>query len=110
MNHKNLLDCLTEPSPNDVTVLVTAAAARARFRRTVRKTAAASLAVMAAAGTFGALLRPQSQPRAAGPVTSPPVEHVTPLTRDELLESFGNQPVALVEYPDGSQRLLTVVR
>jgi hypothetical protein len=32
------------------------------------------------------------------------------LTRDELLDSFGDQPVALVTWPDGRQQLLAIAR
>ncbi|RFC48698.1 MAG: hypothetical protein DVB22_002833 [Verrucomicrobia bacterium] len=33
-----------------------------------------------------------------------------PRCSDELLDAFGDQPVALVTYPDGRQQLLAVLR
>jgi hypothetical protein len=105
MNPDELLDHVTCPDSGAVEALVAAARTRAGRRRAIREAAAAA-AVLACAFVGIAHL-----PRPAG--TPPPVAgspRPVPLTDDELLDAFGDQPVALVTYPDGSQRLLAIVR
>lgn len=107
MNPNELLEQLTGPRGGDVEALVRAARTGAARRRMLRNTASTALALALIAAGLGLLLRPEPQlPPAL--TTQPPPTPV--LTGEELLDSFGEQPVALVTYPDGSQRLLSVVR
>ena len=109
MKPDELLDHLTRPESGGVEALVTAALTRARRRRALRETAAAALILLCAIGGVSLLVKPQSPSiRPAPPLAASPGP--APLTGSELLDAFGDQPVALVTYPDGSQRLLAIVR
>lgn len=107
MNPNELLEQLTGPRGGDVEALVRAARAGAARRRMLRNTASTALALALIAAGLGLLLRPEPElPTAITTQPQPPPV----LTGEELLDSFGEQPVALVTYPDGSQRLLSIVR
>lgn len=109
MKPDELLDHLTRPDAGGVEALVAAARTRACRRRTLREAGAATVILLCAIGGLALLVRPQivtSRPTETVARTAPPA----PLTGEELLDAFGDQPVALVTYPDGSQRLLAIVR
>ena len=106
MNPDDLLAELT-PSAAGADALAAAARRCARRRRVLRDTGTvAACLCVAVAGV--ALLPRQTEPPARAAQQKPTA--TTPLTADELLDSFGDQPVALVTYPDGTQRLLALVR
>jgi len=69
----------------------------------------AAAAILAITTTLIALLitptSPQPHLSATQPLPTP-----APLSPDELLDAFGDQPVALVTYPDGRQQLLAILR
>lgn len=110
MKSNELLDQLTNPSNEGVESLVALAHRQVRRRRIVCSSGVAALLIFAATA-LAPLFRPQFQPEPVV-IKKPIVEsHGVPLmTKEELLDSFGEQPVALATYPDGSQRLLTIVR
>lgn len=109
MKADELLDQLTRPRPGELETLVAAARTRARRRRVLRNVAPLVIVSLIALALFPWRLRPQAP-------NVPPAAHSSegiqpaPLTGNELLDAFGDQPVALVTYPDGSQRLLSITR
>jgi len=106
MNTEDLLNELT-PSAGSADFLIAAAHTRARRRCLVLESAAAtSFLMLAMAGIVWLLPKSSAPPSVAVSAAQMP----PPLTDDELLDSFGDQPVALVTYPDGSQRLLAALR
>jgi hypothetical protein len=101
----SLLDDLTAAG-NDSGEALIRALHRHRRRKTRRQAlvfSALSVATLAAGIRF--LPRESPPPTlVAEPVRSPI------LTQSELLDSFGDQPIALVTWPDGRQQLLTIAR
>ena len=116
-------DLLTELTPSAWSADILVAAARRRTRRRkATRAAVAAVAVLAAAVALlpkkqqGATLATTAATRTAPTMPAP---HATKgatantpkeLTEDEFLDTFGDQPVALVTYPDGRRQLLTIVR
>jgi hypothetical protein len=100
--NRELLSDLTAASPG-ADALVAAVRHRSRRRHRLQSLGVASAAAAVLAAAFLSL---PSRPRATGtaqvPATSPM------LTQNELLDSFGDQPVALVTWPDGRQQLLAI--
>jgi hypothetical protein len=75
-----------------------------RLRRSQVRIVAACALTMSALAILAACLSPgYSSPVA---VTAPPVSFK--LTENELLDSFSDQPVALVTWPDGRKQLLAI--
>lgn len=107
MNPDDLLADLT-PTASSADHLVVTARRLAQRRQTLRDTLAAA-AILAITTTLISQLvtptTPQSHLSATQPLPTPP-----PLSPDELLDAFGDQPVALVTYPDGRQQLLAILR
>ena len=101
-------DLLTDLTPASASAdfLVAAARSHARRRRIWRDAVAAAAVLAIGVAGIALLPRPQKVPT----VAALPAARSLHLTADELLDSFGDQPVALVTYPDGSQRLLAVMR
>jgi hypothetical protein len=98
----DLLDDLTHARAGGAEALV-AALRRRRRGKVAARLGAVVLAGAAAAGLWR-VRPPDAVPVAA--VAPPP----TSLTPDELLDSFGDQPVALVTWPDGRQQLFAIAR
>ena len=107
MNPDDLLADLTPPASSADHLVVTARRLAQR-RQTLRDTLAAA-AILAITTTLISQLvtttAPQSHLSATQPLPTP-----APLSPDELLDAFGDQPVALVTYPDGRQQLLAILR
>jgi hypothetical protein len=107
MNPDDLLDSLTAPT-SSAEHLVATARRLAHRRQTLREGLAA--AAILAIATAGISRLVPSQP------VGPPLSVIqslptpAPLSPDELLDAFGDQPVALVTYPDGRQQLLAILR
>ena len=100
-------DLLTEITPvaSSADTLVAAARRQARQRKMIRATATTAALV-----GIGLMAIPRKTPQpslATSPPTSNPVRN---LSEAEFLDSFGDQPIALVTYPDGTKQLLTIVR
>lgn len=105
MNQDNLLSDLTG-SAVSADDLVTAAR-RYKRHRLLGQCAAVSL-ICASWWAFQPTPTPTPPPGTVEKVPTLPT--TKPLTTNELLDSFGEQPVALVTFPDGTQRLLALVR
>jgi hypothetical protein len=101
----NLLNDLTCSGRNSGDFLIQALHIRARRRAQYRIAAVCALTLTALAMLAGHLapIRKSSPPVA---VTPPAQSHQ--LTSDELLDSFPDQPIALVTWPDGRQQLLAI--
>ena len=99
-----LLDDLTAARSDVAGKLITALQARSRRLAKARGLAAAVIIIALIAG----VLRDPPQEKHAVAVTSP--SRSIMLTQNELLDSFGDQPVALVTWPDGRQQLLAITR
>lgn len=107
MKSNELLEQVTCPRGGDIDALIRCARARAVHRSILRNAGRTVLALALILAGLDLLLRPDQQPTPT--LTTP--HHPTPiLSSEELLDSFGDQPVALVTYPDGSQRLISIVR
>ena len=106
MKPDELLSDLT-PCTTDASFLVAAARQRMRHRRQFQLGTAAAALILTA--VFVLRLLPaggdHAVPNAVAAVPSSPM-----LTQHELLDSFGDQPVALVTWPDGRQKLLAISR
>jgi hypothetical protein len=98
-----LLDDLTAAPTDGADALV--CALRADRRRRTRRQAVAATAVgfVAIATAIGLLTHELPIPSPIGEPSRTP-----DLTQSELLDSFGDQPVALVVWPDGRQQLLAI--
>ena len=84
-----------------------AAARKHRQRRVIHRRAAVSGAAVVV-GALAFLLsnsKPEKAPFAVPPVAS---HHAKFLTDDELLDSFGDQSVGLVTWPDGRKQLIAI--
>lgn len=107
MKPDELLSDLT-PCRTDASFLV-AAAARQHARRRQYLQACTGAAAIILTTLLAIRLSPNpnsiTAPETAGTKASSPM-----LTKNELLASFGDQPVALVTWPDGRQKLLTIDR
>lgn len=106
MKPDELLSDLT-PCTTDASFLVAAARQHARHRRQLQIGSAAAALILATVVALRLL--------PTGETATPPEEAaVTPpspmLTKQELLDSFGDQPVALITWPDGRQKLLAINR
>ena len=110
MKPDDLLTDLT-PCPSDVTALLNAAAMERHRRRATVQAVFAAAAVIAL-GITAIRLSPGSASADSGPVVkvSAPARPSPMLTGHELLDTFGDQPVALVTWPDGRQKLLAINR
>lgn len=97
-----LLDDLTPARTGDSGQLV-AALHLHRRRRTKRRALGASALII-----IGIAVGPcfQQEQKPAIAATAPPNSAM--LTPKELLDSFGDRPVALVTWPDGRQQLLAI--
>ena len=101
--NSDLLADLTPSATGSVEPLLAAARQRARRRRKAGEfLTAAAIVTASTAGLL--LLFAREAPTAAVSTTQTPVL----LSREELLDSFGDQPVALVTWPDGRQQLLAI--
>ena len=99
-----LLDELTATRSADADTLITALRVRRRHRAQLRTLTVSALLVAFVAGVLH--FRPREKPViVTTPGEAPPS---TMLTKNELLDSFGDQPVALVTWPDGRQQLLAI--
>jgi hypothetical protein len=109
MHPDELLSDLT-PCTTEASLLVAAARQQVRRRRHLRTGIAAAALLVTGFTMFNFLPIPP-----AG-ASSPDVTSATPppsspmLTEHELLDSFGDQPVALVTMPNGRKRLLSIRR
>ncbi len=115
-----LLRDLTASGPDGVDGEYLIRALRVRLRRqAVLRTAALCMPAAAGLCILAARLLPgKESPPALPPValTVPPVPEAAPpsgakplkLNGEELLDSFPDQPVALVTWPDGRQQLLAI--
>ena len=112
MKTNDLLDDLTRPASGEIDSLVAAARIATRRRRTIRSTAITTLVALVLAGSWESWHTTPTRSTNPHPPTATayPATQPIPLTSDELLESFGDRPVALVTHPDGSQQLLTILR
>ena len=99
-----LLDDLTGPRGEHPAALLAAARTRRRRRVQTRAFAVSALAVIAVT----AAVRFMPAPSPAPVIVSTPPAPTVMLTKSELLDSFGDQPVALVTWPDGRQTLLAI--
>ncbi len=81
---------------------------QALHSRRVRRAQVRIVATCALAMSALALLAASLSPEPSSPVaaTSPPASFK--LTENELLDSFQDQPVALVTWPDGRKQLLAI--
>lgn len=107
MNPDDLLADLTPPA-SSVDHLVATARRLAHRRQTLRDTLAAA-SILAITTTLISQLVIPTSPRPHLSATQP-LPTPAPLSPDELLDAFGDQPVALVTYPDGRQQLLAILR
>jgi len=103
MNRELLADLTAAPGGADA--IVTAARRHAARKRQARALGLAGAAVLALAGAFLTLPSRHRVP----PVAQAPAPSVM-LTQNELLDSFGDEPVALITWPDGRQQLLAIAR
>lgn len=104
-------DLLTEITPlaSSADTLVAAARQQTRQRKVIRATA--TTAVLVAIGLMAIPRKtPSPSPSPILTKTPPTSNHVRNLSETEFLDSFGDQPIALVTYPDGTKQLLTIVR
>jgi|GEM_PF-5616160 len=100
-----LLDDLTAARHHGGEALVHAL--RINRRRKAQRRALAVSALSIAAVVAGIRFPPRESPEQS--VAVEPARS-TMLTESELLDSFGDQPVALVTWPDGRQQLLAITR
>lgn len=100
----SLLNDLTAARSDDAEKLITALHVHRRRRARGRALGAGALIIALIAA--GLHFRPQEKPTVA--VTDPPRSIM--LTPNELLDSFGDQPVALITWPDGRQQLLAITQ
>jgi hypothetical protein len=99
-----LLDELTGSNGESTDSLVRALRALRRRRAQRRSAAAGALGIVAAALGLR-LVRESPAPHTAVEPAGSPM-----LSQNELLDSFGDQPVALITWPDGRQQLLAIAR
>jgi hypothetical protein len=107
MNPDDLLADLTPPA-SSADHLVATARRLAQRRQTLRDTLAAAAILAITTTLISQLVIPTSRPSPLS--TTQPLPTPAPLSPDELLDAFGDQPVALVTYPDGRQQLLAILR
>ncbi len=107
MNSDDLLDSLTAPT-SSADHLVATARRLAYRRQTLREGLAAAAILAITTALISQLVIPTSRPTSLSVIQSVPTP--APLSPDELLDAFGDQPVALVTYPDGRQQLLAILR
>jgi hypothetical protein len=106
-SHREILDDLygaTGSGPGCDTVLGMVRAHRASRRR--RRTAAAAALVVALATAVFLLRERPSPPRAQPIATTPPMHQID----DEELLDMVDGPAAIATMPDGSKRLLVIVK
>jgi len=98
-----LLDELTGARPSSAETLVRALRLDRHRTAKRRALATAGAGVLGLAWAFAFLAHDLPKPT----VSIPPVPSQQ-LTPAELLDAFGDQPVALVTWPDGRQQLLAI--
>lgn len=97
-----LLDELTAARGDNAGNLIAALHVHRRRRAQHRALGAVALVIALSAGALH--YKPREKPAIA--VIDPP--RSTVLTKKELLDSFGDQSVALVTWPDGRQQLYAI--
>ena len=105
-------DLLTDLTlcPSAIDTLLQEARQQRRRRRETMQASAAAAAIIALAIT-AIRLGASGTPTATGPALTATAPAASPLlNKHELLEAFGDQPVALVTWPDGRQKLLAIQR
>ena len=108
-SHRELLDDLYAApgaGPDCDIVLGMVRAHRAARRRWCRATVLGLLVALGAVAFFLRDTTPRASPRLASKLP-PPTRH---LNDEELLDMFAGQPAAIATLPDGTQRLLLVVK
>ena len=108
-SHRELLDDLYPPSGAGPDYDIVLGMVRAHHTARRRRRSAAVLGLLILLGAAAFFLR-HTTPQAPPLLVAKPSPQLRQLNDDELLDMFAGQPAAIATLPDGTQRLLLVVK